>query len=125
MPLLKTQLKKKKTGGLSYHNGYKMAIKNSPENAPRVSFNIDGRIMHSGKKVESILLTLQPGELIPAHTNPFDVLIICISGMASIKADEQSFTLDPCETLFVSADAMRQMQNPGSEALKVMVVKIF
>ncbi len=70
-----------------------MIKKTTPQQAAKVNFDIDGRIMHSSEKTKAILLTLQPGEKIPSHTNPFDVLFIGIQGQVSITAGNQVFTL--------------------------------
>jgi quercetin dioxygenase-like cupin family protein len=102
-----------------------MIKKTIPEQAEKINFNIDGRIMHTGKKVETILLTLLPGEIIPSHTNPFDVLLICIAGNATINAGDQDYKLGPCETLFIGGETMRRIQNLENNALKIMAVKIF
>ena len=102
-----------------------MIQKTTPETAPRVQANLDGRIMYSGKKAESILLTLKPGETIPSHTNPFDVLFIGIEGKADIISQEKQISLNPCETLFISSEEPREMQNLSDLTLKVMVVKLF
>jgi quercetin dioxygenase-like cupin family protein len=102
-----------------------MIKKTYPAHAPKVAFDLDGRIMHSDAKTEAVLLTLKPGEFIPAHTNPFDVLFIGISGQATITAGDQTFTMEPCETLFISGEELRQMQNQTGDMLKIMVMKVF
>ncbi len=102
-----------------------MIQKNTPEKSQKVQFAVDGRIMFSNSKTESILLTVQPGEQIPEHANPFDVLFIGIQGIASITGQSRSFTLEPCQTLFISGDEPRQLQNRTSTIVKLMVIKIF
>jgi quercetin dioxygenase-like cupin family protein len=103
-----------------------MIIKTIPEKAPKVNAAVDGRIMFSNEKAESILLTLQPSESIPEHTNPFDVLIVGIKGSADLTAENQNYTLEPCQTIFISSGKTRMISNLSeSDPLKVMVVKMF
>ncbi len=53
-----------------------MILKNTPGEASQADAPIDGRIMFSNEKAECILITLRPGEGIPAHKNPLDVVFI-------------------------------------------------
>ena len=101
-----------------------MFKKTIPHEAPKVQAAIDGRIMFSNEKAESILLTLQPGESIPEHKNPFDVLFIGLKGTATLAGGEQSYSLLPFETLYVTSEEMRSMQNHSQTEVRVMVVKL-
>ncbi|TVQ14618.1 MAG: cupin domain-containing protein [Bacteroidetes bacterium] len=101
-----------------------MIKKTTPLEADRVNAPIDGRIMFSNNRTESILLTLQPGEIIPSHKNPFDVLFIGLSGTATLTSEEKSMTVEPCETVFISSDEPRQMENKTSDTARIMVVKL-
>jgi quercetin dioxygenase-like cupin family protein len=101
-----------------------MIIKNTPETAPKVAANLNGNIMFSNSKLESILLNLEPGQSIPAHNNPYDVLFIGMMGEAKLVCGQQEYSLLPFQTLFVSSDEPRSMQNATSSTARVMVVKI-
>ena len=101
-----------------------MIEKNTPLQAIRVDAPIDGRIMFSDPRIQSILLTLGPGETIPAHTNPFDVLFIGMSGDLTLSEQESEVELSALETAFVAAGKQRQLHNPGSQKARVMVIKI-
>jgi len=101
-----------------------MIVKNTPETAPRVAANLNGKIMFSNSRVESILLSLEPGQTIAAHTNPSDVLFIGMMGEAELSCGGNLYSLSPFQTLFVSSDESRSMQNTTSSTARVMVVKI-
>lgn len=101
-----------------------MIQKMTPDQAPQVPAAVDGRIMFGHDRLEVILLSLQAGEAIPAHTNPFDVLFVGLQGNAHIEATSGAVVLQPHQTLFVSADEQRSLSNPSPETLKVMVIKI-
>ena len=102
-----------------------MIQKTTPEQAEKVKAAVDGRIMFSNPKAESILLTLKPGEVIPEHTNPFDVLFIGLMGTASVRSSDKILTLEPKQTIFITSEEPRQMENPTDNLIAVMVVKIF
>lgn len=102
-----------------------MIKKTTPEQAEKVKASVDGRIMFSSSKAEAILLSLNPGEKIPEHANPFDVIFIGMEGMATLKGGNQTITLEPKETLFVTSEELRQMENHTDKPIAVMVVKIF
>lgn len=101
-----------------------MIKKTTPENAPAVPAAVDGRIMHSDSRAEAILLTLQPGEEIPMHTNPFDVIFAGISGEATLVSPTQNETIKQGETIFITADEDRACKNNGNEPVRVLVFKI-
>jgi len=102
-----------------------MIKKNTPEQAEKVKAAVDGRIMFGNPKAECILLTLKPGEIIPEHTNPFDVLFIGMEGIATVISGNHTLELEPKQTLFVTGAEPRQMENHTDYPLSVMVVKIF
>lgn len=101
-----------------------MYKKTTPETAPKVNAPIDGRIMFSNEKTELILITLQPGESIPSHKNPFDVIFTGLEGEATLGIGEESLILQPCQTLFASNEENRFMLNLSDASVKVMVTKI-
>lgn len=102
-----------------------MIKKTTTEQAEKVKAAIDGRIMFSSPKAECILLTLKPGEIIPEHTNPFDVLFIGLTDTATVKSSDKILTLESKETLFVTSEEPRQIENQTDKPITVMVVKIF
>ncbi len=102
-----------------------MIKKTTPEKAEKVNAAVDGRIMFSNPKAECILLIIKPGEIIPEHTNPFDVLFVGMEGIATVKSGIQTLELEPKQTLFVTSEEPRQMENHTDKAITVMVVKIF
>lgn len=101
-----------------------MIIKSVPEEAPAVPAAVEGRIMHSDSRAEAILLTLQPGEEMPMHKNPFDVLFAGIKGEALMVCTDQTITIIPGETIYVTADEDRAWQNNGQVEAQILVLKI-
>ncbi|MFO7997637.1 MAG: cupin domain-containing protein [Bacteroidales bacterium] len=101
-----------------------MILKSTPKEAAKVKAPVDGRIMYSEKRTEVILLTLAPGQSLPEHQNPFDVLFIGITGTAIMTTGETLTEISPGETIFVSADEQRAWHNPSQGPCRVMVVKI-
>ncbi len=100
-----------------------MIRKTIPEQAPKVPAAVDGRIMHQQETLEVILLTLQPGDSLPLHTNPSDVLFAGIQGSATLLTPAASFSLQAGETLFVSSHEARAWQNTTSQPCSILVIK--
>ena len=101
-----------------------MILKQTPDKAPRVDAPVDGRIMHAGGQVEAILLTLQAGDTMNRHRNPFDVLFAGISGQAVLLTDQGDIEVRPGDTVFVSSDEERGWHNASESPFRVLVVKL-
>jgi len=102
-----------------------MIKKTVPEKAPKVPAAIDGRIMHTDKQVEAILLLLQAGEEISLHKNPFDVLFAGIEGKAIMATPDKEMEISPGETIFVTSEEERAWKNTGNTVARIMVFKIY
>jgi quercetin dioxygenase-like cupin family protein len=101
-----------------------MIAKNTASVAPKVPAAVNGRIMFSDARMEAILLTLLPGESIPEHTNPCDVLFAGIKGKATLIGPEASYPLESGETIFISSEEPRSFKNDTSQACRILVIKI-
>jgi len=93
--------------------------------APKVPFNLDGRIMFTSSKVEMVHLTLNPSEVIPSHSNPFGVVFYLIEGELELTVNNESALLTPNTTAFVEINESRSLTNKSSSIARVLVVKIF
>lgn len=93
------------------------------EDAPHVPFKLDGRIMFSSKKLELIHLSLQPGEQMDPHSQPFDVVFYVISGNGILDLQEQSVAGTPGTCIHVPAGMQRGWKNNSNEEFRVLVVK--
>jgi quercetin dioxygenase-like cupin family protein len=98
-------------------------IINTIENAPKVPFSLDGKIMFSSGKLEIIHLTLMPGEKIDKHVQPFDVVFFILSGKGILEADEKMIEGTENTSIFVRAGLPRGMKNSGTDDFKVLVIK--
>ncbi|TVR43067.1 MAG: cupin domain-containing protein [Bacteroidia bacterium] len=95
------------------------------QSAKRVPFQLDGRIMLSGKHVEVIHLSLLPYETLPAHVNDFDVSIYVLEGHGLIKSGSKSIKALPGMMVEIRRGAERGMQNMGEAPFRVLVLKLF
>ncbi|GAB1417587.1 hypothetical protein MASR2M12_03520 [Bacteroidales bacterium] len=95
------------------------------QTAEKVPFNLDGRKMFSSKKVELVHLTIQPGEEIAPHANPFDVVFFVLEGQGEIMVNQESFLASENNSVFIEKDKQRGLRNTGDGLLRVLVVKIF
>lgn len=93
------------------------------EDAPHVPFKLDGRILFSSEKLELIHLTLQPGEKMESHTQPFDVVFYIISGNGILDVEGQSIDGTPGTCIHIPMGVMRGWKNNGDMEFRVLVVK--
>ena len=96
----------------------------TPETAPRVPFQLDGRIMLSRPGLEVIHLTLKPGEVVPKHINDFDVAIYVLEGNGKIETGSDASEVKPGMLIEIDAGEERGMANIGKADFKVLVIKI-
>jgi quercetin dioxygenase-like cupin family protein len=96
----------------------------TPETAPRVPFQLDGRIMLSRPGIELIQLTLKPGEAIPKHINDFDVAIYVLNGNGKIETGSDAGDVNSSMLIEIEAGEERGMTNTGEVDFKVLVIKI-
>lgn len=95
------------------------------QTAEQVPFNLDGRIMFSDQRVELVHLSLNPGEQIDVHANPFDVVFFTLEGSGLVLFEEQKFEVKPNASVFIEKDKQRGLVNTGSSLFRVLVVKVF
>ena len=96
----------------------------TPETAPRVPFQLDGRIMLSRPGLEIIQLTLKPAEVIPKHINDFDVAIYVLEGNGKIETGSFSSDVEPGMLIEIDAGDERGMTNTGKDDFRVLVIKL-
>ena len=101
-----------------------MIKKTTASDAPAVQAAVDGKIMYSDKELEIVLLTLKPGESIPLHKNPFDVVFACVCGEATLTTPDNKLSISKGETIFVSADEERMWENNSKGVFQVFVIKL-
>jgi quercetin dioxygenase-like cupin family protein len=97
----------------------------TPNTAPRVPFQLDGRIMLARHEIEIIQLTLKPGEVVPKHVNDFDVAVYIIEGQGIMETGSEKHDVEPGMLAEVLAGEERGLKNTGNKDFKVLVMKIF
>jgi mannose-6-phosphate isomerase-like protein (cupin superfamily) len=93
------------------------------QDAPKVPFNLDGKIMHTSNKLELVHLTLKPGEKIGKHPQPFDVVFYILSGIAILETDTEEIEVKENTSIFVPAGIQRGWNNTGPADFKLLVIK--
>jgi len=97
----------------------------TPEAAPRVPFQLDGRIMLSRSGIEVIQLTLKPFEFVPKHINDFDVAIYVLEGKGKIETGSGAIDVKPGMLIEIDAGEERGMVNIAEDVFRVLVMKLF
>lgn len=93
-------------------------------NSPKVPFELEGYILHSGKRLELIHLVLKPGENLSEHTNPFDVIFFVAEGKGILSIEGEEVELITNDTIQVSSDKKRGWENNSNKNLRLLVMKL-
>ncbi len=94
------------------------------ENAPKVPFKIEGRIMFANEQAELIHLTLKRGEVLEKHDNPFDVIFYVLEGKGRLIVENEVFELSVNDCTSVKTGINRSWENTDDTDLKVLVYKV-
>lgn len=96
--------------------------------APRVPFNLDGRILYTSDRYEMVHLTLQPGETMEPHVQPMDIVFFVIEGTGTLTVGTppgaSRHTVPANTAVHVPAGVARAWGNGGDGVFRVIVNKI-
>ncbi|MFO7830328.1 MAG: cupin domain-containing protein [Bacteroidales bacterium] len=93
-------------------------------NAPKVPIDLEAHILHSEKPVELVHLLLKSGETLAEHKNPFDVIFFVIEGSGILTINGKPTNLKATDTLKVTSDLDRGLNNNSEKDLKILVIKL-
>lgn len=96
----------------------------TPESAPRVAFQLDGRIMLKRPGFEIIQLTLKQGEIVQKHVNDFDVAIYILEGHGKIETSTESLPVFPGMLVEIDRGEERGITNTGHNSIKLLIIKL-
>lgn len=94
------------------------------QEAPKVSFALDGHIVAKHKNIEIVHLHLRPGEKIEKHANPFDVIFYVLEGKALLESDTEQILVMKDQSIMIDAGVNRGIENISVSDFKVLVTKI-
>jgi len=101
-----------------------MIQKTSLQTAQKVSPQLEAHIMYSDSRIELVHLALKPGELIPAHSNNFDVIFWGQQGKAVITIGQEKHTISETESVYIPAGLERELHNCFVEQFRLLVIKV-
>ena len=96
----------------------------SIEEAPKVPYNLEGRVLYTSVKTEIVHLTLKPGEKIDLHTQPFDVLFYVLEGNGLLLPGDSNNRLPAGSLAEVKAGLQRGWINDTGNDFRVLVIKL-
>lgn len=94
------------------------------DSAPRVPFDLDGRILLTTERCELVHLALQPGECLPLHAQPFAVIFHLLAGNGILLVGNDEIPVNSATSIEVSSGTMRGWINPGPDELRLLVIKM-
>ena len=93
--------------------------------AAKAPFNLDARITYTSPELEVVHLCLAPGQAIPQHSNPFDVVACLIQGNITLNMGETKFELSLFDTVHISKNEQRGFSNEGNSESRLIIIKKF
>jgi quercetin dioxygenase-like cupin family protein len=93
--------------------------------APKVPFDLEGYVMYTSAPLEVIHLCLQPGQAIPQHLNPFDVVACLVEGEVTLLMGEKQVKLEMYAVAEIEKDAERGFINYGTTEARLLILKKF
>jgi len=93
------------------------------EDALKIPFNPDGKILFTSEKMELVHLTLTPGKGMEKHSQPFDVVFFVLEGKGNIEIGSEQVLVKTNTCIHVGKGTLRKWSNTGSSDLKILVIK--
>ncbi|MDD4457879.1 MAG: cupin domain-containing protein [Syntrophotalea acetylenica] len=94
------------------------------EAASKVPVPFDARIMHNSGPVEVIHILLRPGETVPLHDNPFDVLFYVLEGRGELTIEDEVQQVGGDSLIEIRTGTLRGWKNTGTEPVRLLVIKM-
>lgn len=94
------------------------------QSAPKVQVPFDARIMHSDGPLEVIHILLQPGEGVPPHDNPFDVIFYVLEGQGELTIGDQNKQVAADSLIAIPSGTLRGWKNVSTAPTRLLVVKL-
>jgi len=96
---------------------------NTLTNAAKVPFDVEGYLMHTSASLEVIHLCLQPGQAIPPHSNPIDIVACLVEGEATLQTDKIQVKLELYAVVEIEKDVERGFTNNGKSEARLLIMK--
>jgi mannose-6-phosphate isomerase-like protein (cupin superfamily) len=94
------------------------------EEAPKVSANLNGRVLYSSERFELVHLTLSAGEGMDLHAMPFEVVFFIREGDGTLSFSQEEVPASSGDCIRVLPGVMRGWRNTGANPLKLVVMKL-
>ena len=96
----------------------------NPADAVKPSDAMDAWVLYTSENFEMIHLTLQPGESVEPHNQPFDVIFYVLEGSGRITIGECAETITKGVGICVKGGHQRRLKNESAAPLKILVNKL-
>jgi len=95
----------------------------SLKDIPRLNNELEAHKMLSTPGLDIVHLCLKPGEQIPLHVNPLQVIFCIVKGKGVLHLEGSATKLSLYDVAEVPAGVMRGLKNPYAQELRVLVLK--
>ncbi|WGS65489.1 cupin domain-containing protein [Marinitoga aeolica] len=87
--------------------------------------NFDGRKIFTSKKIELVLISLEPGEKVNKHAVPFDTIFFVSKGKGIVEFENNDISVNENDMIFCDKNLEHGLKNNSEDKFNVLVIKIF
>lgn len=91
--------------------------------APKVPFNLNGRILSNHRNIQIVHLTIKAGDIIENHVNENDVIFYVLEGKALLTKGDEHHLIVKDDIIKIQGGIERGINNISVADFKVMVIK--
>ncbi|KAF2955829.1 cupin domain-containing protein [Marinitoga sp. 38H-ov] len=88
------------------------------------NINFDGRKLFSSKKIELVLISLEPGEFVKKHSTPFDAIFFISKGKGIVEFENEDLSVNENDMVFCDKNLEHGLINNSNDKFNVLVIKI-
>jgi quercetin dioxygenase-like cupin family protein len=89
------------------------------------NINFDGRKLFTSKKIELVLISLEPGETVKKHSTPFDAIFFVSKGKGIVEFENENISVNENDMIFCDKNLPHGLRNNSDDKFNVLVIKIF
>jgi len=87
--------------------------------------NFDGRKLFTSKKIEIVLISLEPGEKVAKHSVPFDTIFFISHGKGIVELENENLSVSENDMLYCDKNSDHGLVNNSDKKFVVLVIKLF
>ena len=85
---------------------------------------VEARLLHEASNATVVHMTLAPGQSVPRHGAPVDVLFFVLEGAGVIECGDERAEVAPGTLVSSSAGTLHAVHNSGAGPFRLLILKV-